>query len=90
MPVVFAFIPFVIKTAATKIPPVLPFKNGAIVFVIIPVAVMPAPGGIGIISIPGIIPFIYDRSGSYMGTHTNLGISGTSGKTCGHYQEKNK
>ena len=91
---VFALIPFVIKTPATKITPVLALKVGAIVLVIIPVAVMPAPGGISIISISRVIPFIYYhrllRSDLNMGPHTSLGISGINDKTSGHYEKENK
>ena len=78
--VVFTLKPFMVKTPAVKISTVFPFKNGAVMRIIITVAVMPLPCGISVIGIPRIISFIDAEISLYM--HLRLCGAGSRQEAC--------
>jgi hypothetical protein len=86
------FVPVVIETSSGNITSVISFEGRAIMCIIITVTIMSMPGGISIISIPGIIVFIdHNRrrdANPDMGIYVNLRISGITRKGGGRYQKK--
>lgn len=57
-PVVFALETVMIETSSRKILPMFPIEPVVVVLEINMVPVMPMPGGIGIISVSGVVRFI--------------------------------
>ena len=65
--------PGAIKTSSVEISPMLSFKVRTVVGVIVTVAIVTIPGGVGIINIPGEFIFVNDRI-------TLIGVCGRRGR----------
>jgi hypothetical protein len=58
LPMIFAFKALVIKAPSREIGSVLSFECGTIMGIVIVIAVMSVPGGVRVIGIPRVIPFV--------------------------------
>jgi hypothetical protein len=74
MPMIFPLETFMVEAASDEISPVFSFESGLIMGIVSLVAIMPVPGGIGVIGISRVMSFIEVH------VHVDLGIRRISDK----------